>query len=287
MSRTANPVDRIQAEVHRAALHASPTIAALARLGYAAKGVVYVLIGGLAFLAAIGSRQDTEGSRGALHTLLDEPFGRVILALIAFGLAGYAVWCFIRATLDPERSGGGLKGVGKRAFNSLKGVIHVALVIAVIDMIRGAAAAAIGDEDEGIRDWTAWIMSFPLGVWLIGAVGLGVMAYGAVQFYKGWTSDLDDQLSLGRMGPGAARWTVRFSRFGMAARGFVFGVIGVFLVLAAYRANPREVRGVGEALATLQRQPYGPFLLGGVALGLVAYGLYQFILARHRRIETA
>jgi hypothetical protein len=71
----------------------------------------------------------------------------------------------------------------------------------------------------------------------------------------------------------------------MAARGVVFGVIGGFLVLAAYRANPGEVKGVGEALATLQRQPYGPILLGAVALGLVAYGLYQFILARYRRIE--
>jgi len=285
MTRAINPVDRIQAEVHRAALHASPAIAALARLGYAAKGVVYVLIGGLAFMTAIGSRQDTEGSRGALQTLIDEPFGRVILTLIAFGLAGYAVWCFVRAFFDPERAGTGAKGIAKRAFQFLKGVVHAALVIAVVDMIRGAAASAGGGDDEGIRDWTAWLMSFPLGVWLVGGVGLGVMAYGAVQVYKGWTSDLDDQLSLARMGPGAARWTVRFSRFGMAARGVVFGIIGVFLVLAAYRANPQEVKGVGEALATLQRQPYGPFLLGAVALGLIAYGLYQFILARYRRIE--
>ena len=274
--------DQIQEQIQRAALHAGPAIAALARAGYAAKGVVYVLVGGLAVLAAAGYGGQTAGSRGALHTLLDRPYGRVILAVVAFGLAGYAVWCFVRAVLDPQRDGTGLKGIGKRAFHFLKGVVHVALVLAVVQMVRGSGG---GDDGAGARDWTARLMSIPMGIWLVGAVGFGVVGYGARQIYRGWTSDLDKRLSLGRMNPAAAKWTVRFSRFGMAARGVVFGVIGLFLVVAAYRHNPQEVRGVGETLATLQRQPYGPVLLGAVALGLVAYGLYQFILARYRRIE--
>ena len=95
MARTAmppaSPVDRIQAQVHRAALHAGPAIAALARAGYAAKGVVYVLVGGLAVLAAVGSGGTTTGSRGAMRTVLAGPFGRVMLALIAAGLAGFAL----------------------------------------------------------------------------------------------------------------------------------------------------------------------------------------------------
>lgn len=284
MTRAANAGDRIQAEVNRAALHASPAIAALARAGYAAKGAVYVLVGGLAFVAAMGSGGETTGSRGALRSLPDQPYGRVILAVVAFGLAGYALWCFVRAVLDPERAGSDAKGLAKRAFQFVKGVIHVGLVIAAIGILRGTAARS-GGEGGRAQDWTAWLMTFWWGVWLVGIAGLAVMAYGATQIYKGWTSDLDDQLSLGRMNPTAARWTVRFSRFGMAARGVVFGIIGVFLVLAAYHANPQEVKGVGEALAALERQPYGPFLLGVVALGLIAYGLYQFILARYRRIE--
>ena len=289
---TAGPADQIQEKVHRAALHAGPAIAALARAGYAAKGVVYLLVGGLALLAAVRSRLPfaapqgaTTGTRGALASLLDQPYGKAILCVVAAGLAGYALWCFVRAVFDPERDGKDAKGVGKRAFNFAKGLVHAGLVAAVVGMVRGTASGA-GDDGNQARDWTAWLMSFPLGVWLVGLVGLGVTGYGARQVYKGWTADLDDQLSLRRLGPGAARWTVRFSRFGMAARGVVFGIIGMFLVVAAYRANPQEVKGVGEALAALERQAYGPVLLAVVALGLVSYGAYQFILARYRRIEA-
>src|SRR5687767_6484587 len=231
MTRAANPVDRIQAEVHRAALHAGPAIAALARAGYAAKGVVYVMIGGLAFLASIGSRADTPGSKGALRTLVDEPYGRVMLTVVAIGLAGYALWCFVRAIFDPERDGAGLKGLGKRVFQFLKGVVHVLLVWAVVDMVRGAGGGS--GDDERVRDWTAWLISFPAGVYVVGAIGLGILGYGIRQIHKGWTADLDDQLSLGQMNRTAARWTVHFSRFGMAARGIVFGVSGAFLVAAA------------------------------------------------------
>lgn len=281
MALTLNPVDDIEAKVHRAALHAGPAIAALARAGYAAKGVVYVLIGGLSFLAAIGPRGQTTGSEGALRSLLDQPFGRIMLSVVAFGLAGYALWCFVRAVLDPEREGSDAKGIGKRAFQFFKGVVYAALVAAVVQMIRGMG----GGDDEGVRDWTAWVMSYPLGMWIAGAIGLTIVGYGVLQISRGWKADLDDQLSFGRMNPTFARWVVRFSRFGMAARGMVFGAVGAFITYAAYQSNPRQARGVGEALATLERQAYGPALLGAVALGLIAYGLYQFILARYRRIE--
>jgi hypothetical protein len=288
---TANPINDIQARVNRAALHASPAIAALARMGFAAKGVVYVLVGGLALLAAVGSRLPfhtpegaTTGSRGALRTLLDQPYGKAMLIAVAIGLAGYALWCFVRAVLDPGRDGKDFKGIAKRAGNVGKGVIHVALVMAVVRMLRGSGSA--GDDGQGARDWTAWLMSFPMGQWLVALVGLGVVGYGGRQIYRAWVSKMDDPLNLGRMGPGGRAWTVRLSRFGMAARGVVFGIIGMFLVVAAYRANPREVKGVGEALATLERQPYGPVLLAVVALGLVSYGVFQFILARYRRIEA-
>ena len=283
MSRTLNSADQLQAEINRAALHAGPAITATARLGYAAKGVVYVLVGGLAFLAAVSSRGATTGSRGALRSLLEQPYGRVMLTLVAIGLAAYALWCFVRAVVDPQRDGTDAKGIGKRAFHFGKGIIHAGLVAAAVGMIRGSTRAA--DDGDSVRDWTAWLMAFPLGVWLVGIAGLAVVGYGARQIYRGWCADLDKRLSLGRMNPAAARSTVWFSRFGIAARGLVFGIIGLFLVVAAYRHNPREVKGVGEALGTLARQPYGPYLLAAVSLGLVAYGGYQFILARYRRIE--
>ena len=290
MTQVTHPVRDLRARaeeaVHDAALHAGPTIEFLARAGYAAKGVVYTLVGGLALMAAAGSRGQTTGSRGALRTLLDQPFGQVVLGVIAAGLVGYALWCFVRAVFDPERDGHGLKGFGKRALQFGKGVVHVMLVIAVVGMIWGSAQSGGGDDEGSVETWTGKLMSFPLGIWLVGAVGAAVIAYGARQLHRAWTIDLDDQLSLGRMGAGMHKWTIRVSRFGMAARGVVFAVIGTFLILAALHSNPSEAKGVGGALETLQRQPYGPFILGVIALGLIAYGAYELIRARYRRIEA-
>jgi hypothetical protein len=289
MTQLTKPIRDIRVEAkqaaQRAAMHASPAIVALARAGYAAKGVTYGLVGGLALLAAFGSRGTTTGSKGALATLLEQPFGQVILTVIAVGLAGYALWCFVRAIIDPEDDGNDAKGIGKRLVQFGKGVVHVMLVVAVVGMIRGTGDS--GNEDRGIEQWTAKLMSFPLGIWLVGLIGAGIIAYGARQLYRAWTVDLDDQLGLGRMGPAAHRWTLRVSRFGMAARGVVFGVIGVFLINAALKANPDEATGVGGALQALQRQPYGSALLALIALGLIAYGVYELIRARYRRIETA
>ena len=287
MTQLTKPVRDLHAQAeqvaHDAALHAGPAITFLARAGYAAKGVVYGLVGGLALLAAFGSRGETTGSRGALRSLLDHSFGQVLLAVMAAGLAGYALWCFVRAVVDPERDGNDAKGLAKRAFNFGKGIVHAALVIAVIGMIRGTGEGEGGDD--GVEKWTATLMSFPLGIWLVGLAGASVIAYGARQLYRAWTTDLDDQLSLGRMGPTAHVWTVRFSRFGMAARGIVFGVIGTFLMIAAYRSDPARAKGVGGALQTLEQQPYGPVIMGVVALGLIAYGAYELIRARYRRID--
>lgn len=288
MTHLTNPARGVPAQAEQAArdaaLHAGPAIEVLARAGYAAKGVVYGLVGGLALLAAFTTRGQTTGSRGALRSLLGHPFGHVLIGVIAVGLAGYALWCFVRAIVDPERDGTGWKGLGKRAFQFAKGVVHVALVLAAAGMIRGTGAS--GDDDTALDKWTGRLISLPAGVWLVGIAGAWVAVYGARQLYRAWTTDLDDQLSFGRMGPTAARWAIRFSRFGMAARGVVFGIIGGFLIAAAMHSDASEALGVGGALQTLSRQPYGPALLGIVALGLMSFGGYELIRARYRRIES-
>jgi hypothetical protein len=208
------------------------------------------------------------------------------LALVAAGLAGFALWCLVRAFLDPQRDGATARGWGRRAGEFGKAVVNGALAVAAVGLLRGSSAAAARGDGQGVRDWTARLMSFPMGAWLVGLVGLGVLAYGLQQVHRGYAADMNDPLDLRRAGPAARAWAVRLSRFGTMARGVVFAVIGLFLVLAAYHANPREAKGVGEALRTLAHQPYGPVLLGAVALGLVAYGAYQLLLARYRRIEA-
>ena len=267
-----------------AARKASPFVRKFARLGYAAKGVVYVIVGGLAAAAAFGRGGQTTGSRGALQTLLEQPFGRVLLGVVASGLACYAAWQFIRAVADPEDEGCSGKAVAKRVACFVSGAVHVGLVVAAVRMVLGGGG---GSGDGGAQDKTAQLMSYPLGQWLVAIVGLVIAGYGAQQIVRAYKADLDSQLVLSGMDASMRQWVRRVCRFGMAARGVVFGIIGLFLLLAAWQNDPGEARGLGGALHSLQEQGYGPWLLGLVALGLVAYGGYQFVLARYRRIDAA
>jgi hypothetical protein len=286
MTQLTKPMRDVHAQaeeaVRGAAARAGGAIGLLARAGYAAKGIVYCLVGGLALLAAVGSGGRTTGSRGALRSLLDHPYGLAILAVVAIGLAAYAGWCVLRALLDPDRKGSDARGIAKRAVTFGKGVVYAALVVAVVGMMRGTRGRG---DDAGVRDWTARLMSFPLGIWLVGLTGAAVVVFGLRQLYCARVADVDEPLDFGRMGANTHRWATRFSRIGLAARGVVFAIVGVFLVTAARHENPGEARGVGGALHALQEQPYGSALLAAVALGLIAYGCYQFLLVRYRRIK--
>ena len=202
--------------------------------------------------------------------------------MVAIGLAAYAVWCFLRAVLDADRKGSDGRGLAKRAVTFGKGVVYAALVVAVVGMMRGTGGRG---DDAGVRDWTARLMSFPLGIWLVGLTGVAVVVFGLRQLYCAKAADVDEPLDLGQMGVTAHHWARQFSRFGLAARGVVFAVVGVFLVTAARHENPAEARGVGGALHALQERSYGSALLAAVALGLIAYGCYQFVLVRYRRFD--
>ena len=283
---TAHSASVPQYDVRQALKSASPWIERLARFGYAAKGVVYSLIGLLALLSAGGRGGDTTGSRGALQRLLEQPFGQILVAVLAVGLAGYALWCFIQAVEDPEQEGSDAKGIAKRVWAFAKGVVYFSLVLAALGMAIGMRRSSGGDDNR-INEWTGKLMELPFGKWLVLIVGIAVVGYGLRQLYRAWKVKLDDQLNLFSLSGPAHAWALRISRFGIGARGVVFGVIGFFLVMAALHSNPSEAKGVGESLGALRDQPYGPWLLGIVALGLIAYGIYEFIRARYRRIDPA
>jgi hypothetical protein len=284
MARVPSSTDEAKAQAHRLYQEASPWIERLARLGYAAYGVVYLVIGGLAARAAFGGGGQPTGTKGALHTILRQPFGQALLSLVALGLIGYSVWRFVQAFKDPEHEGRTAAGVGKRLGYFLSGVIHISLSIAAIGMATGTAWGGSGEEAKG---WTARLMALPWGVWLVGITGAGIVGVGLHQLSQAWRVQLDKELDLSHLSRGARQWAVRFGRFGLAARGVVFGVIGISLIVAAVQADPNEARGLADALQTLRDSPYGPGLLGGVGLGLVAYGLYQLVAARYRRIHPA
>jgi hypothetical protein len=266
----------------RAAKKASPWVKRLARTGYVAYGVVYVLVGALAVQAAFGGGGKTTSQEGALRSILLAPLGRFLLGIVAFGLLGYAMWRLFQGIMDPENEGTDAKGIAKRLDHGLNGLFHAALALSAGQLVLGSGGGG-GSPD----DWTARLLAQPFGRWLAVVVGVGIVGAGLYQFYKAYEAGFREELKLGEMSHREKAWATRSGRFGYAARGIVFGVVGVFLVQAALQTDPNKARGLGGTLETLARQPFGPYILGAVALGLVAYGIFMFVVARYRRIEPA
>lgn len=265
-----------------AARKARPWIEGYARFGHAAYGVVYVLVGSLAVQAALGGGR-TAGQEGALQTILLAPLGKVILCVVAFGLLGYAMWRMIQGILDADNEGRDVKGIAKRFNHVLNGLFHVVLAFTAVQLALLDSAGGGGSPDY----LTARLLEQPFGRLLTVGVGVAVVCVGLYQFYCAYRAKFMEELEPGRMGTGEREWTRRSGRLGYVARGVVFAVMGVFFVQAALHADPSEARGLGGALATLASQPFGPYLLGVVALGLVSYGAFMFLVARYRRIDPA
>lgn len=256
-------------------------IETLARFGYAAKGFVYLIVGGLALQFATGSGSQTGGAKDALSEIATQPFGRVLLALTGLGLVGYAVWRLVQAWSDPEHKGTDAKGILTRIGYACSGLIYGGLAFEAARLAIGGGGSS-GDSTE---HWTARLMAQPFGQILVGAVGLVIVGVGLYQFYRAWNASFTKTLKWHEMNPTERKWSTRVGQAGVAARGVVYLLVGTFLVIAAVRSNPEDSMGTGEALQYLGQQPYGPWLLGAVAAGLAAYGIFSaMILSRYRRI---
>jgi hypothetical protein len=261
---------------------ASPALVMLGRAGYAAKGVVYLVIGALAARAAMGNGGGTTDSRGALGVIGDGPFGSAALLLIGIGLLGYMVWRLIAAVTDAEGKGDEPTKVMVRIAQAGRGLVYGALGLSAIRLM------ATGDnrESTATQDWTARLLELPFGRAIVAAVGAGVLGYAAYQIYRAFSDKVKKHLDLAEAGPTQATWIVRLGRFGIAARAVVFAMIGVFVVRAAMQADSGEAGGIGDSLRALAGADYGRIVLGAVAFGLVAYGIYQIATARYRHMRA-
>lgn len=259
-----------------------PWVERLARFGYAAKGVVYFIVGLLAAQAAFTTGGKITDTSGALSTIVTQPFGKFLLAVVTVGLFGYALSRFVQIFFDPDERGKKLdaKQIGKRLGYALSAFSYVGLGLTAIKLIAGAAT----DKGDSTRDWTARFMGQPFGRWLVGLAGLVVIGVGIYYVYYGYKAKFQRHFEQQRMSQNERKWTKLVGQLGSAARGIVFGIIGLFLLLAAIRENANEARGLGGALAALAQQPFGPWLLGAVSLGLIAYSVYSLFEARYRRL---
>lgn len=256
---------------------ASSLLEPIARVGFAARGAVYIMMGVLAARAAAGQGGRTTDARGAVRAIGRLDASGLLLVALALGLAAYAVWRVAQAVLDLDGKGGGIKGLATRAGFVSSGLIHAGLAMT-------AAGMGFTEGSGSVRTWVARTLAQPYGVWAVGLAGAAVVGSGLYQFYKAWAATFEKRLRTGRMTASTRTWARRIGRLGLCARGVTFLIIGWFLFRAALHLNAGEVRDLGGALRTLQAQEYGAWLLGIVACGLISYGLLSFVNARYRRI---
>jgi hypothetical protein len=282
-ARAARAADQVGASARQGAREAAPWVVPLARVGYAAKGVVYLVIALLALRAAIGSGGGVTNSSGALLTIGRGPLGTIALGLVGVGLLAFAIYSLAAAATGAEQRHDGAKGAALRVGQAGTGLAYGALGVQALTLLARARAGG----GDGAEHWTARLLGMPFGRALVIALGLGVIAYAVYQMYAAFAKDPRRHLDLSTAGPTTARAVERLARFGIAARAVVFALIGWFLVQAARRYDPQQAGGIDQSLATLGAQPFGRVVLGVVALGLAAYGVYGLAEARWRRMRMA
>jgi hypothetical protein len=283
MTTPNSPPENLKQPIRQAA--AQPWVEPLARLGFAAKGIVYFVVGLLAAQAAFTSGGKTTDTSGALEEIVIQPFGKFLLALVTVGIIGYVLWRLVQTILDPEHAGQRLnaKRIVQRVGYAFSGLAYAGLALTAIKLILGAGR----NQSNATQDWTARLLAQPFGQWLVGLAGAIAIGVAVSYFYKSYKGKFRQKFKLHQMTPSEQTWAVRFGRFGIAARGVVFSIIGIFLIKAALQADASQAKGLGQTLATLAQQPAGPWILGVVALGLIAYGIYSLVEARYRHINPS
>jgi hypothetical protein len=244
------------------------------RAGYAGRGLTYLVVAGFS-LWAISRGGEAQGTNSALASLESTSGGDIVLALIALGLLGYALWRLIAAALDLDAHGKDGKGIVARLGMAVSGVIHLGLALATLSLLLGSG----GSEGESrIREWVGTVMGWPGGRWLVGLAGLAIIGAGLKYVIEGWTAGYEKYLAAS---PQTTRWRDAL-RFGEAAHGFVIAVIGLLFLLAALRADPSQAGGMAGAFDWLGNQAFGRILVALLCLGLLGFALFCFVNARWR-----
>jgi hypothetical protein len=260
----------------------SPWFTPLARLGYAAKGVVYLIMGMIALSAAVGRGATPTDQKGALLTIIEQPFGKFLLLVVTVGLAGYAVWCVCQGVLDVDGKGTSPKGIATRGGYGVVGIVYLILAFGAFKLVIGGSAGS--SSDTATRDFTAQLLAKPMGVALVVLAGLGALVIAGVLFYRTWKADFENLIRPKELGQWGMTLLVALGRVGYVSLAVVFVEIAIFLAVAALHHDPGQAQGLGGALRAMEQQPFGRPLLAIVALGLIAYGIFSVASARYRRV---
>lgn len=254
------------------------TISYIGRTGYTAKGIVYGLFGLLALQAAYFGQAKPEGTKSTFFLISRQPFGQVLLVAVALGLFAFVAWRGIQTVLDPEDKGSDSFGWARRVGCGISGLLYLGLALSGLGVAFGSGGGGSSDSQRA-----AWILSVPGGQLLVILAGLIVVGVGGHHFYRSYTAKFMKSYDLSAMSPEEKTWAERLGRYGLAARGVTFLIIGGFLLEAGITYDPSKVGGLGKAFDSLSRQTYGQVLFAIVAAGFVAYGIYCLSRARYKQ----
>lgn len=278
-----NPVSAVASAIPSATTQQKHSAAAwvgpVARIGFASIAVVYMTIGFLALLLAFGKGGQAVDPRGAIDALAGLPGGTALLAVIALGMAGYAVWRLLQGTMDLENKGKSAKAIAIRIGYIGSGIAYISLAVYTLKEVLGKPGN--GGAEKGL---SSWLLSNESGALILGAIGAIVIGWGGWHFIKAYRQKFMKHVETSQMTRHEQNWMRRVGQAGLSARGVVLITLGMLAINAARHGDPSEVQGVDGALRELASQPHGPYILGGVALGLIAYGLYWAFNVRYRRI---
>ncbi|GEO03277.1 membrane protein [Adhaeribacter aerolatus] len=257
-----------------------------ARFGMAAKGVVYSLVGALAFMAAFeinGNSEQGAGKQGVFQFILEQPFGKILLGIVTLGLVCYTIWRFIQAFMDSESKGADAKGIGKRIGYAFSGVIYGSLAFYAAKLVLGSGSSSGGGDSR--QTLAGKLLEQPFGQWLVGIVAIVTMGMGLYQIYKAISGKYLKNVQTASIKSEIKDMLMKAGKVGYIARGIVWGIIGFLFLKAAMNSNAQEAGGTSSAFQFLE-QSYGSILLGAIAIGLVCYGVFMFVRARYEVINT-
>ena len=249
----------------------------LARIGFAAKGIVYLLLGGFALTFAFGGGGDITDAQGAVTRLLREPYGRLLIGALAVGLALYAVWRGLEAFADANRKGTGMSGIGARVAYAMSALVYGTLAF-------DASRLALSRPRSTNGGVPPFLLDLVPGSWSVMVVALVLIAYGGLQVRRAFSRRLSDRLNIHHVSARAGEIVVRISRFGIAARGVVLALTGFLILRGAESLRGAANTGTDDSLRLLAALPTGQWVLAWIAAGLMAYGVFQLVQARYRRI---
>lgn len=256
----------------------------LERFGYLIRGLLYATIGVLALQLAFGRGGATTTPAGAIEALGNQAFGKILLILIVVGLASYALWGFVRVVFDPLNRGKDFKGLAARVGFAFSGLSYGLLIIPPLQflMSQGGRQQASNPADISVQ-----LFKLPFGMWLVAGLGLIWIGIGFSQLYTAYKVAFMKDFQVDKMSAPERKWAKRLGQIGYAARGVVFAIVGLLVLQAGLTHNPSQAQGFDSALLKLAQAPYGTLLLGVVALGLIAFGVYSALGARWIKVSGA